>query len=118
MACKSPGSQTIFRFNSWTASKHLTCDQRHFRGTGKFLALLVNSLTCFTMLNLSDLLGRRKVAVIASSLIIISLVLAYFMDNFYIKLILLGFAYGCEGTFTSLFNFIMNEASSNSLISP
>lgn len=112
MACKSPGSQTIFRFNSWTQSKHLTCDQRHFRGTGKFLALLVNSLTCFTMLNLSDILGRRKVAVLASSLIICSLVLAYFVDSFYFKLVFLGFAYGCEGTFTSLFNFIMNEASS------
>lgn len=64
------------------------------------------------MLNLSDILGRRKVAVLASTMIIVSLIVAYFVDAFYLKLVLLGFAYGCEGTFTSLFNFIMNEASS------
>jgi len=64
------------------------------------------------MLNLSDILGRRKVAVLASTMIIVSLIVAYFVDLFYLKLVLLGFAYGCEGTFTSLFNFIMNEASS------
>ena len=44
-----------------------------------------------------------------STVIVVSMILAYILQNFYIKMVLLGLAYGCAGTFSTLFVFMMNE---------
>ncbi len=108
-ACKIPGSQTIFKFESWTKSKGLICDLKSVRENGKFFALFTNSIVCFVFLNLADVFGRRFVMVLNSIIIVSSMVLAIILPSFYAKMILLGVAYGCEGTFSSLFVFFMNE---------
>lgn len=109
-ACSSPGSKHYFKFEAWTKTMGLFCDKAHVRETGKFLALLVNSITCWIFLNLADIKGRKWVLLVNTLIIIASLVGAGFIDHFYVKMILMGMAYGCEGTFSSLFVFIMNEA--------
>lgn len=108
-ACKISGSQTIFKFDSWTKSKGLICELKSVRENGKFFALFTNSVICFIFLNLADVFGRRFVMVLNSIIIVTSMMLANILPSFYAKMILLGVAYGCEGTFSSLFVFFMNE---------
>lgn len=106
----------MYKFNSWTKTQNLVCDKRHMRSQGKFLSLLVNSLTCFTALNLSDLLGRKTTILTCTFLILSSLTAAFFAESYYIKMSLIGLAYGCEGSFASLFVFILNEVTCKTLL--
>lgn len=87
----------------------MICENKHIRENGKFISLFTNAVACFILLNLSDFVGRRFMIVSNSILTILSLVLAYLLKPFYVKTFFLGLAYGCEGTFSSLFLFMMNE---------
>lgn len=91
----------------------LYCDKKMIREAGKSLCLLVNSITCFFFLNLSDFIGRKKVILINSVMVTLSMLMSYFATNFYLKMGFIGFAYGCEGCFSSLFLFMMNEVTRN-----
>lgn len=110
-ACHEPKPHVYFKYHSWTESEGLYCSNKLIRETGKSLCLLVNSCTCFFFLNLSDILGRRTVIIINSVFVITALSLAYISSDFYAKMFLIGFAFGCEGGFSSLFQFMMNEVS-------
>ena len=103
--------RVYFKYDSWTEDQGLYCDKRYIREMGKSIALFANAITCFFFLNLSDALGRKMVIFICSILVVGSLVLAYVTQTFYLKMFFVGFAYGCEGCFSSLFLFLMNEIS-------
>ena len=100
-----------FKFHSWAESLSLYCDNRLLRESGKSLCLLVNGIVCFITLNLSDMFGRRFVIRLNTIVIMMSLVSAYFVPSFYIKMFFIGIAFGCQGSFSSLFVFMMNEVS-------
>lgn len=90
---------------------NIICEKRISRENGKFIALFTNAITCFFLLNLCDYLGRKIVIVSNSIVTIASLLLAFISTQYYMKMFLLGLAYGCEGTFSTLFVFMLNEAS-------
>lgn len=115
-ACLTKGFEVVFKFNAWTKSQNLICDKRHMRSQGKLISLLVNSVTCFSALNLSDLLGRKTTIFTCIFLILSSLTLAFLAENYFLKMALIGVAYGCEGSFASLFVFIMNEVTCTLLL--
>jgi len=112
LACKTKGAQTLFKFHSWSKQKNLVCNAHHIRENGKFIALLTNSIVCFLSLNLADVIGRKFTVLLNSAIILLSLLFAYIFSSYYLKMFFIGMAYGCEGTFSSIFTFIMNEVTS------
>lgn len=112
IACQETNPQVYFRFNSWTESMQLYCDQRLARESGKFVCLLVNSLTCFFCLNLSDVYGRKKMIVANTVCVILALIASYLSTEYHVKMVFVGLAFGCEGAFSSLYLFLINEVSS------
>ena len=65
---------------------------------------------------LIDKKGRKYTAITASSIIICMVFFAALFDNWYIRMVCLGIANGCEGCFSNLFNLIMNESSRKKLL--
>ena len=114
VACQDSAPNVYFRFNSWTESMQMYCDQKFVRESGKVLCLLVNSLTCFFFLNLSDVYGRKRIIMVNSTIVILALLLAYLLQEYHLKMMFVGLAFGCEGCFSSLYLFLINEVSSTS----
>lgn len=110
-ACSDPNSRAVYKFSSWAEKLGLTCDKRLLRETGKSLSLMVNALVCFLTLNLSDFVGRRTMLVTNSVLLVLSLALAFAANDFYLKMVMIGMAFGSQGAFSSLFIFLINEVS-------
>jgi MFS family permease len=114
IACQEPNPNVYFRYNGWTESMHLYCDQKIARESGKVLCLLVNSLTCFFCLNLSDVYGRKRMIMVNTVCVITALLISYSLNEYHIKMMFVGLAFGCEGSFSSLYLFLINEVSSPS----
>ena len=70
---------------------------------------VVNAFVCLLLLNLSDYFGGRKVILLNCALIILCYLGAALIDDYEIKMILIGLALGCEGDFIPLFLFMMTE---------
>jgi MFS family permease len=70
----------------------------------------MNTLGCFFILLLVDSLGRKSTIQVATVVIITGVVAAAFIDSFYMKMLFLGLANGCEGCFSNIFNILMNES--------
>lgn len=113
IGCKTPGSKPFFKFNSWTKEQNIICEKRIIRENGKFIALFTNAIVCFILLNLSDYFGRRLIIVFNSVVTVTSLLIAFVSQHFYTKMFFIGLAYGCEGTFSTLFVFLLNEVTSS-----
>ena len=111
IACQESNPQVYFRYNSWTESMQMYCEQKFARESGKFVCLLVNSLTCFFCLNLSDVYGRKKMIVVNTIVVILALIASYLCSEYHIKMMFVGLAFGCEGCFSSLYLFLINEVS-------
>ena len=58
---------------------------------------------------LVDKLGRKLTLQVAAICIFFSLVSALLFDSWYLKMLFLGLANGCEGCFSNLFNILLNE---------
>lgn len=111
-ACKEKKHFKVsFAYNGWTENQKLYCDKKIVRETGKFICLMVNSFACFMLLFLSDTLGRKAVIILNSTSVIFCLGMAYYVEDYYIKMMFLGWSFGAEGCFSSLFLFMMNEVS-------
>ena len=113
-ACSEPDSKITFTYGSWTKKYKLYCDRAGIRESGKSLFFVMNTVGCFTILNLIDRVGRKLTGWICSIVIISSLALSSVLDNWYIRMICMGLANGCEGCFSNLFNVLMNETSCKS----
>lgn len=98
--------------NNWTEKYEAYCDGETKRLNGKTMVLLINTVICFVFLSMTDLLGRVKVTFLTNTMIITGLLIATFVNSFYLKLIGLSIAFGSEGTFSALFTIIINEFSS------
>lgn len=117
-ACSDPNSRAVYKFSSWAEKLGLTCDKRLLRETGKSLSLMVNALVCFLTLNLSDFVGRRTMLITNSVLLVVSLALAFAANDFYLKMVMIGMAFGSQGAFSSLFIFLINEVSRSDSSNP
>jgi MFS family permease len=80
------------------------------RTFGKTLFFVMNTLGCFSIMILVDRLGRKSTLQLASSMVIACVFIVIFIDNWYIKMLFLGIANGCEGCFSNLFNILLNES--------
>ena len=114
-ACTDPTSRAVYKFSSWAEKLGLTCDKKLLRETGKSLSLMVNALVCFLTLNLSDFVGRRTMLITNSVILLLSLALAFAATDFYLKMVMIGTAFGSQGAFSSLFIFLINEVSRKQL---
>ena len=111
IACSDQYSRPSPAFSSWTQTYNLTCENKVMRESGKSMCLMLNGIVCFLTLNLADILGRKFMIVSNSILLMVSLCLAYFSNIYFLKMGLIGVAFGCQGAFSSLFVFMMNEVS-------
>ena len=72
---------------------------------------MFNTLGCFAILMLLDRVGRQMTAWICSITVVTALTTSSIIDHWYLRMILMGLANGCEGCFSNLFNVLMNESS-------
>lgn len=97
--------------SNWTKQFGYYCDGAYKRDLGLTMALFLTTLTCFAILYLADLVGRKLVMKISSIVIISGLTFAAFFPYFVPKIIGIGIAGGAEGAFSALFTILINETS-------
>ena len=78
---------------------------------------ILNTVGCFCIMVQVDRIGRRQTLWVASAIVIVCLVSAILLDNWYARMILLGIAYGCEGCFSNIFNVLLSESACKHSIS-
>ncbi len=93
--------------------RELYCDKKHIRNTGKVITFVTNAITCLVLLKISDSFGRRFVIWLNSLIIVTCLFFAWFLKEYYLKMFMLGLAFGSEGDLIPLFIFLMAESTSN-----
>jgi MFS family permease len=96
--------------NNWAIKYHLYCDGSQRRTNALIFVLVLNTLFCFTLLYLADVIGRKKVMLIASFNIVAGLTLTTLMPSFNIKMLGIGIAAGSEGAFSAMFSILINES--------
>lgn len=99
--------------SNWTDKFGYYCDMAYKRRLGLTVALMLTTVTCFIILYLADILGRKLVMKISSIVIISGLTFAAFFPYFVPKIIGIGISGGAEGAFSALFTILINETSRN-----
>lgn len=103
-------------YPSWTEHYGYYCENRAKRVTWKVTILIFSTFICLALLYLCDILGRKKIILISSGVIIIGILMSsgavnwLFGNSLELKMIGIGLAGGAEGAFSALFNLIINES--------
>ena len=107
------GSPAIvtFEFDNWTERYGLICDKAYIRTNTKSMLLILNTLTCLTLLIASDSYGRKALMKVSSIFVVFGILLAALSPDFLMKMVGLGLVSGGEGTFSALFTIYINENS-------
>ena len=114
---KYPLGYLEWTYPSWTEMFGYYCEKESLRATSKSLIIMFATLICLVLLYLTDILGRRKVIMISSTLIISGVLLTsgafwiFVGDSILIRMLGVTIAGGAEGAFTVLFNMVINETS-------
>ena len=64
---------------------------------------------CLLLLNMSDFFGGRIVILLNCVTIVSCFFLSAIVDDYEVKMLLVGVGFGCESDFIPLFLFMMNE---------
>lgn len=96
---------------SWTEEYSAYCNKKHLRTESKSLALAINTLTCWLLLSLADILGRKKSLIISSVFMLGGLLQSIILEGIFLKLSGVALAFGAEGAFCGLFTILINESS-------
>ena len=100
-----------FTYDSWTWKYDLYCDKQGERELGKTLYFFMNTFGCFSILYLLDRIGRRNTAYFTAIVVVTVMSIASVVPHWYVGMLAMGLANGCEGCFSNLFNVIMSESS-------
>ena len=95
--------------NNWTERYGYYCDHARLREVGKAMVLICATFIGMAMLMVADFIGRKKVLITGTFLIVIGMTCALLADNLMIKLISMGISGAAEGIFSSLFTIFINE---------
>ena len=102
--------------DSWTEQYSLICSKSVDRIGGKTLLLIVNAITSFLALALSDYIGRRNSVFLANIAFMGSFTLSFFSKIFLVKLLGLAIACGVGAAYAGLYAIVINECTSNNYI--
>ena len=95
--------------NNWTEHYQIFCDKANERDLAKTIALLEITIVNLVLLGLADIIGRKKILLTASVLILIGMNLLVFCESLLVKMLGMGLASGAEGSFSALFSILINE---------
>ncbi len=89
----------------------LICDRAYIRNNAKTAILVMNTLLCFILLALCDILGRLNMLKICSLFVSAGMIIAVAIPDFWVRIFGIGLAAGGESTFIALFGILINESS-------
>lgn len=102
-------NKIFFDFDNWTFRYGLYCDKAAYRANCKTFLLVLNTIICLILLVSADIIGRRKLMMVASVLVIVGISITALSPDFGLKMAGLGLVSGGEGTFSALFTIYINE---------
>lgn len=109
-ACKNLKVNILeYKYNSWCRKYDLVCDRSYMREQGKFVYFVFVTMSNFIIFFLLDRIGRKRSFVLLTGIFVGSCITASFVDNWYLRMALMGAANGCESTLSNIFNVILNE---------
>lgn len=76
----------------------------------KIILIALSTIICLILLYMADVFGRKKIVLVSSVVIAVSVTFTCFVPDLMTKLIFIGFASGAEGAFSALFTILINES--------
>lgn len=98
-----------FDYENWTKSYGMYCDNALRREEARSYFTLMNTVFCLLNLIMTDKFGRVASFWFVFIVTFTGLSLAFFGNNYYLKLLGLGIANACSYTYSSLFTIMMTE---------
>lgn len=112
-ACKNLDLNKLeYDYSSWCEKYNLQCNQMNKREQGRTLYYIMNTTTNFVIFLFLDKFGRKVTFYFCGIIFISSVTASCFIDDWFIRMVLMGAANGCEGSFSNFFNVLLNESTS------
>ena len=80
------------------------------------MTLVEITIVCLMLLSLADIIGRKRVIIIAGILILTGLSMMVFSPSILLKMTGMGIAQGAEGSYSALFSILINESTRNLIL--
>ena len=98
-----------FEYDNWTKTYGVYCDKENDRNFAQSLLIFCSSFNCFATLFLIDIFGRRFGMILTFVTTTAGALAAFLVDNFTIKFVGLGIAYGSDAIYSALFTIFFIE---------
>lgn len=95
--------------DSWTQKYDVYCEGESTRIRARTQILILNMLICFSILSLTDIIGRKKTLIVCNIIFVTGLLTSSFIPYFEAKIFGMCLIFGAEGAYNGLLSIFVNE---------